>query len=86
MNCRTFDIFFIFLLFHFFYHQSPRFIAAGSFFRVRKTLWLSDPIKRFMSQYFIGDAENGLTGKMRNGTSIEQNGIPFTRAEYYSRE
>jgi hypothetical protein len=38
-----------------------------------------------MSQYFIGDAENGLTGKMLNGTSIEQNGIPFTRAEYYSR-
>lgn len=26
-----------------------------------------------MSQYFIGDAENGLTGKMRNGISIERN-------------
>lgn len=53
---------------------------------VRRTLWLSDPIKRFMPQYFIGDAENCLTGKMRNGISIERSGNPFCAAgEFYSR-
>lgn len=49
---------------------------------VRRTLWLSDPIKRFMSQYFIGDAENSLTGKMRNGISIERNPLCQTGAFY----
>lgn len=91
----TRDLFLRITAAHLIYFSFFRVIILSSLYRgrsifsaeFRKTLWLSDPIKRFMSRYFNGrDAENGLTGKMRNDTSIgTENGIPFTRAEYYSR-